>query len=187
MGSEDYHQRVSFDMNENHQTQSFGVAITSWRDILPEIGISVKFIDNFTWIVSFIIVMVISLGLANTLLITFFEREKEFQSLNIIGAKSSWITMTLFVEVFLLGTLAILAGTVIGHLATTYCSIFPINIQLFTGGKPIIMGGMVIQPLVRIYPVLEYYWKVPMMIYLFLASTMIYPLIRLKSRSKNAI
>lgn len=187
MKPDDYHQRVNFNMSDDSLPNLKGVAVTNWTEILPEIGVSVKFIDNFTWVVSFIIVLVISLGLSNSLMITFFEREQEFQSLNIIGAKTSWITMALMIEVFFLGSVAILIGTLIGHAFTTYCYYFPINIQLFTGGKPIIMGGMIIQPLVRIYPVLSYYWQVPLMIYFFLGITMIYPLIRVIRRSKNAI
>lgn len=187
MDEKTYHQRVSLDMENEELPVIPGLGVTKWTEILPEIGVSVRFIDNFTWIVSFIIVLVISLGLSNTLMITFFEREQEFQSLNIIGAKTSWVTMALLIEVFMLGTVAIFFGVVLGHLFTTYCYYFPVNIQLFTGGKPIIMGGMIIQPLVRLYPVLQYYWQVPLMIYFFLGTTMIYPLIRVVRRSKNAI
>lgn len=187
MDSSRYHQLVNFDMEHDDLPVLKNVAVTNWTEILPEIGVSVKFIDNFTWVVSFIIVLVLSLGLSNTLMITFFEREKEFQSLNIIGAKASWVTLSLMIEVFLLGTVAIFFGAIIGHLFTTYCYYYPVNIQLFTGGKPIIMGGMIIQPLVRLYPVLDYYWQVPLLIYFFLSTTMIYPLIRVVRRSKNAI
>ena len=187
MSPDRYHQRVSFDMENESLPLEPRVAVTKWNELLPEIGVSVRFIDRFTWVVSFIIVLVLSLGLSNTLMITFLEREQEFTSLNIIGAKSSWVNTALLIEVFLLGTLAILLGIAIGHAATTYCYYNPINIQLFTGGKPIIMGGMIIQPLVRLYPVLDYYWKVPLMIYFFLSATMIYPLIRVIRRSHNAI
>ena len=182
-----YHQRVSFDMENDTLPVVPGLAVTNWDDILPEIGVSVRFIDNFTWLVSFIIVIVISLGLSNTLMITFFEREQEFQSLNIIGAKTSWVTIALMIEVFMMATAAVIVGALLGHLATTYCYYNPVNIQLFTGGKPIIMGGMIIQPLVRLYPVFQYYWQVPLLIYFFLSMTMIYPLIRVIRRSKNAI
>ena len=182
-----YHQRVNFDMQSEQLPQLKNLAVTSWADILPEMGVSVKFIDNFTWAVSVVIVLVISLGLSNTLMITFFEREQEFQSLNIIGAKTNWITASLMLEVLMMGTLALIFGIIIGHVATMICHYYPINIQVFTGGKPIIMGGMVIQPLVRLNPVADLYWKVPLMIYCFLAITMIYPLFRVIRRSKNAI
>lgn len=184
-----YHQRVNFNMEDDTLPviSDPNIDVTGWTEILPEVGVSVRFIDNFTWIVSFIIVLVISLGLSNTLMITFFEREQEFQSLNIIGAKTSWITTSLILEVFMLGSVAVLSGAFLGHAFTKYCYYYPINIQMFTGGKPIIMGGMIIQPLVKLYPVFEYYWKVPLMIYTFLGATMIYPLIRVLRRSKNAI
>lgn len=182
-----YHQRVSFDVEREIMPALPGLKVTFWTELLPEIGVSVKFIDNFTWAVSIIIVLVISLGLSNTIMITFFEREQEFQSLNIIGAKSSWISLSLMIEIFLMATVATVFGSLIGNLLTTYCYYYPINITDFTGGKPIIMGGMIIQPLVRIYPVMKYYWQVPLMIYFFLGLTMIYPLMKVIKRSKHAI
>jgi putative ABC transport system permease protein len=185
LGPEQYHQRVSFSTTVPASLPQ--LAVVKWDELLPEIGVSVKFINNFTWIVAVIIVFVVSIGLSNTLMITFLEREQEFQSLNIIGAKTSWITLSLMIEVFLMGTAAISLGVIAGHLLTTYCYYYPINIEIFTGGKPIIMGGMVIEPLVRIFPVKEFYWQVPLLIYFFLSLTMIYPLVRVIRRSKNAI
>lgn len=182
-----FHQRVSFDMNAETMPKLKQLGITWWSEILPEISVSMRFIDNFTWIVSVIIVLVVSLGLSNTLVITFFEREQEFNSLNIIGAQMKWITISLMIEVFMMGTIAVALGAFLGFLGTTYFNYYPINIELFTGGKPIIMGGMTITPLVRIYPVAKYFWQVPMMIYFFLALTMIYPLVKVIRRSKNAV
>ncbi len=187
MNPKNYHQRVSFDTKTEILPRLKNLKVTKWVEILPEIGVSIQFIDNFTWIISFIIVIVVSLGLSNTLMITFLEREQEFQSLNIIGAKTKWITTSLLVEVFILGTIAIAFGIILGHALTTYFSHYPINIQIFTGGKPIIMGGMTIIPQVRLYPVSQYYWQVPLMIYFFLGLTMLYPLFRVIRRSKNAI
>jgi len=187
LGTEQYHQRVSFDLDSDKLPVFENLAVTSWSEILPEIGVSVRFIDNFTWVVSIIIVLVLSLGLANTLMITFFEREQEFQSLNIIGAKTRWITFTLMIEVFIMGTIAVVIGVGLGGLATWLCYHYPINIGIFTGGKPLLMGGIAIKPLVKIYSVPQYYWQVPLMIYFFLSLTMIYPLIRVIRRSSNAI
>lgn len=184
---ERFHQRVSFDMDTEKLPVLKNLGVSLWSELLPEIGVSVKFIDNFTWIVSVIIVIVVSLGLSNTLMITFFEREAEFTSLNIIGAQTSWITASLMVEVFIMGTIAVIIGSFFGFVATTVFYYYPINIEVFTGGKPIIMGGMTIAPLIRIYSVPKYYWQVPLMIYFFLILTMIYPLVRVIRRSKNAI
>jgi putative ABC transport system permease protein len=182
-----YHQLVSFDMDTEDVPSIKGLGVWTWRDILPEIGVSTRFVDNFTWIVSVILVIVISLGLANTLVITFFEREKEFDSLNVLGAKASWVAWSLLFEVVLMGMIAMVIGIMIGHASTTFFSYYPINLELFTGGNPIIMGGMTIKPLVKFYPVAQYYWQVPLMMFFFLGLSMIYPLIRVIKRSKNAV
>ena len=187
MPSDRYHQRVSFDMESDEIPVLKNLGVSLWSELLPEIGVSVKFIDNFTWIVSIIIVIVVSLGLSNTLMITFFEREQEFTSLNIIGAQTTWITASLMIEVFIMGTIAVVIGAFLGFIGTFYFYYHPINLELFTGGKPIIMGGMTIAPLIRIYSVPQYYWQVPLMIYFFLILTMIYPLVRVIRRSKNAV
>ncbi len=187
LSPENYHQRVGFNMDSEELPNIPHLAVTKWSELLPEVGVSVRFIDNFTWVVSVIIVLVVSLGLANTLMITFLEREREFQSLNIIGAQTKWITYSLMLEVFFMGTLALLFGIILGHLLTNYFYYHPINISMFTGGEPIMMGGMTIEPMVKLYPVYKHYWQVPLMIYFFLALTMIYPLIRVIRRSKNAI
>jgi ABC-type lipoprotein release transport system permease subunit len=184
---ERFHQRVSFDVESDELPKLKTLGVTRWFDLIPEIGFSVQFIDNITWFACIIIVMVVSLGLSNTLMITFFEREQEFNSLNIIGAQTKWITLSLMIEVFILGTVAIGLGVLMGYLAVKYFYYHPINIELFTGGKPIIMGGMTIVPLVKIYALPQYFWQVPLMIYFFLSLTMIYPLIRVIRRSKNAI
>lgn len=187
MGQEQYHQLVQFDMSREDLPQMKGLRAWSWQELIPEIGVSVSFVDNFTWIVSIIIVMVISLGLANTLMITFFEREKEFEALNVLGAKASWVAWSLLIEVTILGIFSMLLGCLIGHAATTLCSYYPINLEMFTNGKAIIMGGMTIKPLVKFYPQAQYYWQVPLMMFFFLAMSMIYPLIRVMKRSKNAV
>lgn len=187
MDGNSYHQLVSFDMSTEDVPQIQGLGVWTWRDILPEIGVSTRFVDNFTWIVSVIMVIVISLGLANTLVITFFEREKEFDALNVLGAKASWVAWSLLFEVIILGVIAMLIGMLVGHAATTFFSHYPINLEIFTGGKAIIMGGMTIKPLVRFYPVAQYYWQVPLMMFFFLGLSMIYPLIRVIKRSKNAV
>jgi ABC-type lipoprotein release transport system permease subunit len=187
MDPDQYHQLVQFDMTNDNLPNIQRLRAWTWQELIPEIGVSVSFVDNFTWIVSIIIVMVISLGLANTLMITFFEREKEFEALNILGAKASWVAWSLLIEVTILGIFSMILGCMLGHAATTLCSYYPINLELFTNGKAIIMGGMTIKPLVKFYPMAQYYWQVPLMMFFFLALSMIYPLIRVMKRSKNAV
>jgi len=181
------HQLVNFSMQDTPLPESSDFVSTHWKDLLPEISVSMQFIDNFTWIVCIVIVLVLSLGLSNTLMITFLERESEFNTLNIIGAQMRWVCLSLIIEVLILGTTALIIGTVFGYLLTMFFYYYPINIEWFTGGQPIYLGGMTITPLVRVHSHLDYYWKVPLIIYGFLMLTMIYPLMKVIRRSRNVL
>lgn len=180
-----FHQYVSFDLKNKALPAVTGASVVSWELILPEIAGSIEFIDRFTWIVSAILVMVISLGLGNTLMITFLEREKEFNALNVIGARSNWVMLTLVVEVIFLGLLGIGSGILLGYLITWFFNVYPINLLLFTGGKPIMMGGIAIIPRVRLFPYHQYAWQAPLMVASFLALSLVWPLYRVIQRSRR--
>ena len=186
LGSDEYHQRVNFDM-ERLPPRMEGHSVTTWHQLLPEISVSIRFIDGFTKIVCLVVVGVISLGLSNTLMISFLERQKEFESLNIIGASRGWILGSLFIEVFITGTLAIIIGLLLGHFFTWINYYYPINLEFFTNGKPMYLGGMLIHPYVKIYPVSKYYWQVCVLIYIFLIISMIYPSLKIMNRGKDAV
>lgn len=186
MGEDQYHQHINFNMNRS-PTPSSQLKLTTWHQLLPEISVSIRFIDGFTKIVCIVIVMVISLGLSNTLMISFLERQKEFEALNIIGANRKWILATLFLEVLILGTVALILGLILGHILTMINFYYPINLELFTNGKPMFLGGMLIHPYVKIYPVMKYYWQVSLLIYLFLLISMIYPAFKIINRGRHAV
>lgn len=181
-----FHQYVSFEPNRPELPATVGdTKAISWKLILPEIAGSIEFIDRFTWIVSAILVLVICMGLANTLMITFLEREKEFNALNIIGARSQWVMWTLIVEVVFLGTLGIASGVAFGYFITWVFHHYPISLLLFTGGKAIMMGGIPIIPKVRLFPNHQYAWQVPIMVSTFLALALVWPLYRVIQRSRR--
>lgn len=184
----EYHQHINFDM-ERAPPFSYGkyLQVITWHELLPEISVSIRFIDGFTKTVCIVIVIVISLGLSNTLMVSFLERQKEFEALNIIGANRWWILFTLAIEVFILGTIALIVGLTLGHLFTIINYYYPINLELFTNGKPMYLGGMLLHPYVKIFPVTKYYWQVSILIYLFLVISMIYPSFKIINRGRNAI
>lgn len=181
-----FHQYVNFDVDHRALPAVTDAKAVPWQLILPEIAGSIDFMDRFTWIVSAILVLVISLGLGNTLMITFLEREKEFVALNIIGASSNWVVRTLIVEVLFLGAVGIGSGVVLGYMITGFFHVYPISLLLFTGGKPIMMGGIAILPQVRLFPTHSYAWQVPLMVTAFLAMSLVWPLYRVIQRSRRA-
>jgi putative ABC transport system permease protein len=182
-----FHQWVSFGSYlSKTPTAPEGTELVPWHVILPEINGSIRFIDIFTWIVAVIIVVVISLGMGNTLMITFLERQKEFYSLNVIGARSSWIAVSLAFEVLFLGIIGIGTGVLLGFLVTTLFHYYPISLKVFTGGKAIMMGGMAIIPKIRLSHYSHYYWQAPLLVFSFLSLSLILPINRIIQRSRRA-
>jgi ABC-type lipoprotein release transport system permease subunit len=181
------HQLVSFTRRQTHFPEALsGTEIVPWSQIVPEVHGSVMFIDVFTWIVAVIIVVVISLGMGNTLMITFLERQKEFHALTVIGTRSSWIARSLALEVLMLGLLGICFGVVIGNLVSLYFHYNPISLLMFTGGKPIMMGGMAIMPKIRLTLYPNYSWQAPLLVLSFLFLSLIYPIYQILQRSRRA-
>lgn len=180
-----FHQLVSFDPDAPLPALKDAKAV-SWKLIVPEIAGSVEFIDRFTWLISAIMVMVICLGLSNTLMITFLERSREFNSLNIIGARSTWVTATLVIEVLFLGALGILSGVAFGYLVTWFFHHHPISLLLFTKGRPIMMGGISIVPKVRLWFDHNYAWQAPLLVSSFLVLALIWPVHKVIQRSRRA-
>ncbi|MBY0516410.1 MAG: ABC transporter permease [Bacteriovoracaceae bacterium] len=182
-----FHQYISFaQFGTAYPIAPEGTVLVPWDSILPEISGSIRFIDIFTWIVAVIIVVVISLGMGNTLMITFLERQKEFYSLNVIGARSSWVAISLAIEVALLGILGIGSGVILGNLVTLFFHHYPISLKLFTGGKAIMMGGMAIIPKVRLWHFHQYSWQAPLLVFVFMSLSLSLPIYRIIQRSKRA-
>lgn len=183
---ERFHQYVNFGKTQASLPNLSGVAVVPWTSIVPEIHRAVEFTDIFNWIITSVMVLIINLGLANTLMITFLEREKEFLALNIIGARSSWIAYSLMIEVALLGISGIGLGIFLGLGLTTYFHHNPFDLTLFTGGKPLMVGGIAMIPRVRLSINHAYTWQVPLTVASFLCLSLVWPLVRVLQRSRRA-
>src|SRR5690606_5797923 len=132
--------------------------------------------DNFTKVISFILIIVICLGLSNSLMVTFIERDNELKTLNVLGTGKYKIISILGIEVMILSFFAITSGLILGHLATLYFNFYPLDIKLFTGGKAIIMGGIELHPMIKFYPQSEYYLFIPLLILFFISLSFLVPL-----------
>lgn len=150
--------------------------LSSWQKLVPEVALSVRLIDNFAQLISLILIIVICLGLANSLMIIFIERDKELRTLSILGTSQKKILSILAIEVYTLSFFALTSGLVLGHLASLYFVYYPLDIKIFTQGQAIIMGGIKLHPLIKFYPQYQYYLYVPLLILFFVSISFIVPL-----------
>ncbi|MBF0313734.1 MAG: ABC transporter permease [Oligoflexia bacterium] len=159
--------------------------VISWRDLMPDVALSLDFFALFIWIVSIVIIIVVSFGTANSLFISFVERKKEMEMLNIVGAPNLFVISSLFIEVCLLTLLSLAIGNILSYFVILFFSHNPINLELFTGGRPIMMGGIIIHPKIYFSVSSKFYLETNFLILLFTLLAMIYPLLRVLPSSKQ--
>ncbi len=181
-----FHQYVYFGPADVDLPRPKGATAVSWQKILPEIAGALEFMDGFTWLVTTILALVISLGMANTLLVTFMERDAEFTALNTIGVGSRWVAFSLGLEVLFVGALGIGLGVLLGEAITSFFNAHPISMLIFTGGQPLMMGGMPVIPEVRLWHDGGVTLQAASLMAVFLSLGMLWPLYRVLQRSRRA-
>ncbi len=160
------------------------LSLYPWSQTVPEVYLSISLIDRFTKIISFVLILVISLGLSNSLMVSFLERDKELRTMSILGANHLKVITILGIEVLSLGAISLIAGSILGHLATLYFHYNPLDIKMFTDGKAIIMGGIELEPMIRFYPQYQYYFAVTLVILFFICLSFIIPLRKVIKRKE---
>ena len=86
------------------------IHVVSWKQVDFEIVGIQKFQNALLDVVLFVVFAIVALGILNTLLMSFFERIREFGVLMAIGAKPAWVMKLVLAESLLLGAI----GTVLG-------------------------------------------------------------------------
>ncbi len=94
--------------------------VLRWKDVDHEIVGVQRFQNALLDIVLMVVFAIVALGVLNTLLMSLFERVREFGVLMAIGARPSWVMKLVLIESFLLGLVGTVIGLVIGSLMIAY-------------------------------------------------------------------
>ena len=96
------------------------VSVLTWRESSHEIVSIQKFQDAVLLVVLLIIFAIVALGIFNTLLMSLFERIREFGLMMAFGAKPTYVSTLIMAEAFMLGMLGLLFGLLFGCLFIFY-------------------------------------------------------------------
>jgi len=118
------------------------LAVETWQEFAKSFYVAMKADQEGMWIMLVIIVLVVAIGVLNTVLMSVMERRREYGVLKAVGTKPSQIVKMVLMEVNILGILCVLAGIVVGlginYLASTHGYTLP---------EPMTYGGMKFQHL----------------------------------------
>jgi len=123
------------------------VDVETWKELMPTIALMTEKMSVFMLtIFSLIFTIAASLGVMNTLIMSTYDRMKEFGIIRAIGATPWLIIRLVSLEAILLTFLASIIGTVIGLSIALYLQEYGIDIS---GKGNLAIGGIVFDPIWR--------------------------------------
>ncbi len=96
------------------------VSVLTWRESAHEIMSIQQFQNAVLLIVLLIIFSIVALGIFNTLLMSLFERIREFGLMMALGAKPASVGALIIIESLILGAMGIVCGLFFGSLLILY-------------------------------------------------------------------
>lgn len=113
-----------------------GAEVRDWRALAPELVALVDLID-VTWIFVLVLVFVAAAaGVANTMLISTFERTRELGMVLALGARPRRIVAMVVVEALALGVVGALLGVALGGGVVAMAHRHGLDLAQLTGGGP---------------------------------------------------
>jgi ABC-type lipoprotein release transport system permease subunit len=125
--------------------------ILDWGQMLPEMREVVASYDVSRMIIVTILYIATGLGILNTFFMSVMERTREFGVLMALGMKPAQVRSMVLLETFLMGTLALIFGVIIGVALSLYMAL--VGIDLSGTLTPITYAGGTILP--RLHAVIE--------------------------------
>tara|TARA_R110002167_G_scaffold140212_9_gene327916 strand:- start:559 stop:1776 length:1218 start_codon:yes stop_codon:yes gene_type:complete len=108
--------------------------IEDWKELSPELGMVIESFNLYTYIVTGIILLALTFGIVNTMLMSVLERIRELGMLMAIGLNKRKIFVMIMLETFYLTLIGCPVGLLIGWLTVEALGKIGINISMFSEG-----------------------------------------------------
>ena len=128
-----------------------GLEVKTWDELGPEMKDWISFYDAIIEIIMIVLLIVVAVGIMNTVLMGVIERTYEFGLMQAMGTRRTQIVGMVFSEACILAVLGILAGIILGGLSIKYFHGAGINLSWYAQVRTQFYLGQ------YVYPVLS--WK----------------------------
>ncbi|SHI77462.1 ABC-type transport system, involved in lipoprotein release, permease component [Malonomonas rubra DSM 5091] len=149
----------------------------SWDEAMPNLSNAIKLDYASQKFIFVIMLLIVTIGVINTLLMSVMERFREFGVMLAVGASTLRLRVLVFVEAFLLGVVAMLLGSIFGSLLTWYLSAVGIDLRDFIDSS-LEFGGVVFDPIMRASWDLPYMLQIAGFMLLLSLAAAVYPAIK---------
>jgi len=125
-----------------------GTEAVSWEQAMPNLANAIKLDYASQKFIFLIILLIVTIGVVNTLLMSVMERMREFGVILALGCKPMTLRGMIMLEALALGLFAAAIGSLLGCLATWYLVDVGINLAAFAPDT-LEFGGVVFDPVIH--------------------------------------
>ncbi|MBC8755025.1 ABC transporter permease [Kordia sp. YSTF-M3] len=108
--------------------------VEDWKELSPELSMIIESFNLYTYIISGIILLALTFGIVNTMLMAVLERIRELGMLMAIGLNKRKIFIMIMLETFYLTVIGAPIGLLVGWLTVAILGKTGINISMFSEG-----------------------------------------------------
>lgn len=119
-----------------------------WEEAMPNLANAIRLDYASQKVIFAIILIIVGIGVINTLLMSVMERIREFGVMLALGMRPRDLASVILLEGFLLGVVSAILGSLFGVLATWYLKVRGIDLRAFIS-ESIEVGGVVFDPVLR--------------------------------------
>lgn len=124
-----------------------GDEVKTWRQLMPTASDMLNLFDSSIWIFSLVFVLAAALGVMNTMLMSTFERIREFGVIRALGASAWRILADVTTEAMIMSLLGTLVGAALGYGLCHYLAVVGLDTSTWAGSYSV--GGITFDPIWR--------------------------------------
>lgn len=154
-----------------------GLVELTWEQAMPNLYNAIRLDYASQKFIFVIMLLIVTIGVINTLLMSVMERFREFGVILAVGASAMRLRSLVVIEALLLGLVSMVVGTCFGSLLTWYLQAVGIDMRTFIS-ETLEFGGVVFDPVLR--ATWDPVWMLKISFYLLLLSLLaaVYPAIK---------
>lgn len=112
-----------------------GLEAASWKEFAHSFYTAMRTDQQGSWIMLFVIMLVVAVGVLNTVLMTVLERRREYGVLRAIGTAPGHVFGLVLIEVMIMALFSVIVGSGVAYVVNYFLSVYGIELpQAFTYG-----------------------------------------------------
>ncbi len=145
--------------------------IQSWDEISPELGYADELMETMLYIIIGIIMLALSFGIVNTMLMAVLERKKELGMLMAVGMSKKRVFSMILWETLMLSLCGGPLGILLGYFTILYTGSSGINLTMFADG----LQSFGMSPIVYPYIEISFYFGTGLLVVVMALLSSLYP------------